>query len=31
VNGEDVRHGDGLNTVLSERDEVVILPAISGG
>jgi molybdopterin synthase sulfur carrier subunit len=31
VNGEDVRHGAGLDTPVSEADEVLILPAISGG
>jgi molybdopterin synthase sulfur carrier subunit len=31
VNGEDVRLGEGLNTRVNDRDEVVILPAISGG
>lgn len=31
VNGDDVRHGDGLGTTISESDEVLILPAISGG
>ena len=31
VNGNNVRHGDGMETVVSERDEVLILPAISGG
>lgn len=31
VNGDDVRHGDGLRTPISEQDEVLILPAISGG
>ena len=31
VNGDDVRHGDGLGTRVSEDDEVLILPAISGG
>jgi molybdopterin converting factor small subunit len=31
VNGDDVRGGDGLDTPVGERDEVIILPAISGG
>lgn len=31
VNGNDVRHGDGLSTPVSDSDEVLILPAISGG
>ena len=31
VNGDDVRHGAGLDTPVSETDEVLILPAISGG
>lgn len=31
VNGEDVRHGDGMDTAVTESDEVLILPAISGG
>lgn len=31
VNGDDVRHGAGLETPISEADEVLILPAISGG
>lgn len=31
VNGDDVRHGAGLSTPVSEADEVLILPAISGG
>lgn len=31
VNGEDVRHGEGLDTELNEDDEVSILPAVSGG
>ena len=31
VNGNDVRHGEGLSTPVSENDEVLILPAISGG
>jgi len=31
VNGDDVRHGAGLDTPVTEADEVLILPAISGG
>jgi molybdopterin synthase sulfur carrier subunit len=31
VNGDDVRHGAGMDTPVSEADEVLILPAISGG
>ena len=31
VNGDDVRHGAGLDTPVTEHDEVLILPAISGG
>lgn len=31
VNGEDVRHGSGMNTPVRDDDEVLILPAISGG
>ena len=31
VNGEDIRHLDGLNTVVKKGDEVSILPAVSGG
>lgn len=31
VNGDDVRHADGLHTPVTENDEVLILPAISGG
>jgi molybdopterin converting factor small subunit len=31
VNGDDVRGGAGMNTPVSESDEVLILPAISGG
>jgi molybdopterin synthase sulfur carrier subunit len=31
VNGEDVRHGAGMETPVTESDEVLILPAISGG
>lgn len=31
VGGEDIRFGDGLQTALSEGDEVTILPAVAGG
>jgi sulfur-carrier protein len=31
VNGNDVRHGAGMDTPVAEHDEVLILPAISGG
>ncbi len=31
VNGDDVRHGDGLDTEISESDEISVLPAVSGG
>ena len=31
VNGKDVRDGEGLGTPVTEDDEVLILPAISGG
>lgn len=31
VNGDDVRHGDGLDTPIEEDDEVSVLPAVSGG
>ena len=31
VNGEDIRHGDGLQTSVEDNDEVSILPAVSGG
>lgn len=31
VNGEDVRHGSGMSTPVRDDDEVLILPAISGG
>jgi molybdopterin synthase sulfur carrier subunit len=31
VNGDDVRHGDGLETAIDEDDEISILPAVSGG
>ncbi|MFN8159846.1 MAG: ubiquitin-like small modifier protein 1 [Solirubrobacterales bacterium] len=31
VSGEDIRFGEGLDTPLSEGDEVTILPAVAGG
>ncbi|WP_256623185.1 MoaD family protein [Methanolobus chelungpuianus] len=31
VNGENIRHLSGLNTEISDADEISILPAISGG
>ena len=31
VNGDDVRHGSGVDTPVTDNDEVLILPAISGG
>jgi molybdopterin synthase sulfur carrier subunit len=31
VNGEDIRFQDGLQTPISEGDEVTILPAVAGG
>jgi molybdopterin synthase sulfur carrier subunit len=31
VSGEDIRFRDGLNTELSDGDEVTILPAVAGG
>ncbi|XGI83779.1 ubiquitin-like small modifier protein 1 [Halorutilales archaeon Cl-col2-1] len=31
VNGEDVRHGEGLETSIEDDDEISILPAVSGG
>ncbi len=31
VNGEDIRHLKGLDTPVGEKDEVSILPAVSGG
>jgi len=31
VSGEDIRFQDGLETVLTEGDEVTILPAVAGG
>ena len=31
VSGEDIRFRDGLETALSDGDEVTILPAVAGG
>lgn len=31
VSGEDIRFGDGLDTEVSDGDEVQILPAVAGG
>jgi len=31
VGGEDIRFGEGLDTTLSEGDEITILPAVAGG
>ena len=31
VNGEDIRFLEGMNTMLNEGDEIIILPSISGG
>jgi MoaD family protein len=31
VNGQDVRYLNGLDTAVSERDEVRLLPAMAGG
>ena len=31
VSGEDIRFQDGLDTRLSDGDEVTILPAVAGG
>jgi len=31
VGGEDIRFGDGLDTTLSDGDEITILPAVAGG
>ena len=31
VSGEDIRFQDGLDTAVSEGDEVTILPAVAGG
>ena len=31
VSGEDIRFQEGLDTAISENDEVTILPAVAGG
>ena len=31
VGGEDIRFGEGLDTVVSDGDEITILPAVAGG
>ncbi len=31
VSGEDVRFGDGIDTVVADGQEVTILPAVAGG
>ncbi|WP_340818715.1 ubiquitin-like small modifier protein 1 [Methanolobus sp. WCC4] len=31
VNGEDIRHLSGIDTKITNNDEVSVLPAISGG
>jgi MoaD family protein len=31
VSGEDIRYGDGLETAITDGDEVTILPAVAGG
>ena len=31
VNGDDIRHREGLQTVVGETDVVVLLPAMAGG
>jgi molybdopterin synthase sulfur carrier subunit len=31
VSGEDIRFQDGLDTPISEGDEVTVLPAVAGG
>ncbi len=31
VGGEDIRFGDGLDTTVSDGDEITILPAVAGG
>lgn len=31
INGNNVRHLDGLDTFLSEADELAVLPPVSGG
>jgi sulfur-carrier protein len=31
VNGDDIRFGDGLDTVVPDGGEITILPAVAGG
>ena len=31
VNGEDIRHLSGIDTEITDADEISILPAVSGG
>ncbi|MCQ1534312.1 MoaD/ThiS family protein [Methanosarcina sp. KYL-1] len=31
INGNNVRHLEGLDTLLSEADEIAVLPPVSGG
>ena len=31
VNGEDIRFTDGLNTPVSDGDEISVVPAVAGG
>ncbi|WP_135612650.1 ubiquitin-like small modifier protein 1 [Methanococcoides sp. AM1] len=31
VNGEDIRHLSGISTEITDKDEISILPAVSGG
>jgi len=31
LNGEDIRHLEGVHTPVKENDEISILPAVSGG
>jgi sulfur-carrier protein len=31
VGGEDIRFGNGLDTAVSDGDEITILPAVAGG
>jgi molybdopterin synthase sulfur carrier subunit len=31
VGGEDIRFGEGLDTAVSDGDEITILPAVAGG